>query len=845
MLLGKPTPFVGRDRELGNLLGTFDECRREPLAQVVVLIGAAGAGKSRLQQELVRRVSQDGGPVQVWIGRGDPMSAGAPLSLLAQMIRREAGIAHGEPMRVSRGKLHDRVLRQVRFDDVDRVTVFLGEMCGVPFHDQRRPMLRVARRDVDIMGDQMQRAWCTFVASECEAGPLVLVLEDLHWGDLPTVSFVDAAARTSAHRPLLVLALARPEVHHLFPDLWSNRIVQVVTLRPLGRAAARALVEHSLGTARAGPIVESIVDQAGGNPFYLEELIRAAAMGEVHPGTVLAMIGGRLELLPGEQRRLLRAASVLGESFWPDALAALVGPDADAIDRGLHELVDKEWLVRRAVSARAGQDEYAFRHALVREAADAMLTDEDRRLGHQLAGDWLERSGETDAMTIGEHFERGGRPGRAIGWYARAARQSLEGTDLRAAVDRARRGLACAGVTSDSAHEDLGQLRAILAEAYTWLGDNVEAEADGVAALEMLPPHSAPWYAAASQLALAAGRLNHHERVVALAEALRAAEVAPAEAAAWMRAALATAHMLAFAGGHLDLVDDLLARTEPHLAAVADADPSLPGHAAVVRAARAGAVGDFAASVDSMSAAAALLARVGHRRRAAVARHDVGSDCMQLGAWERAEQELRAALAEAEQLGMTRLASVARMNLGLTLAMRGAASDGERLERESLAALAVHADARLEAGLREYLARILLIAGDAAGAEAEVQRALPLVGDATMQRLHLLGLEAAVLLQERRAADARQVAGEGMNLIERLGEVEGDALVRLCWAEALHATGDAAAAREAIARACDRLHQLAARIHDDRLRASFLTGIPENARTLELARRWSGPDAAG
>ncbi|MGE5181437.1 MAG: protein kinase domain-containing protein, partial [Acidobacteriota bacterium] len=137
-LLGKPTPCVGRDRELGVLAGLYDECVGEPIARAVVVTGAAGIGKSRVRYELLRRIRDRGEPVEVWIGRGDPLTAGSPFALIAPALRRAAGILDGEPIEVRRQKLRARVMRHAS-GDVARTTRFLGELVGVPFGDESFP----------------------------------------------------------------------------------------------------------------------------------------------------------------------------------------------------------------------------------------------------------------------------------------------------------------------------------------------------------------------------------------------------------------------------------------------------------------------------------------------------------------------------------------------------------------------------------------------------------------------------------------------------------------------------------------------------------------------------------
>src|SRR5262249_44124522 len=160
-------------------------------------------------------------------------------------------------------------------------TEFLGELIGTPFPEESSVQLRAARQDAMLMGDQMRRAWEDFISSECAAQPVLIVLEDLHWGDRPSVQFIDAALRRAKEQPLFVLALARPDVHDLFPKLWADRDLQSIHLEELSRKASERLVRQVLGETFSAEVVERIVGQASGNAFYLEELIRAVAEGSV------------------------------------------------------------------------------------------------------------------------------------------------------------------------------------------------------------------------------------------------------------------------------------------------------------------------------------------------------------------------------------------------------------------------------------------------------------------------------------------------------------------------------------------------------------------------------------
>ncbi|HEU4734219.1 MAG TPA: AAA family ATPase, partial [Kofleriaceae bacterium] len=450
-LLGRPTSCVGRDWELSALTAILDECIDERETRAVIVTAAAGMGKSRLAAELVARVQRRDAPVAVWVGRGDSLRAGSTLDLLAQALRGALGLHRGEPLAERHARIRTRVAERVAEPERKRVAEFLGELVGAPFpaDGEAGASLRAARQDAQLMSEQMRRAWLDFLDAEAAAHPVLLVLEDLHWGDFGTVRFIDTALRDRSHRPWMVLALARPEVFEVFPKLWAERhSVQEIRLKELGRKAGERLVRQVLGDSVGPETIERLVKQADGNAFYLEELIRAAAEGKdgALPDTVLAMVETRLGRLAVEARRVLRAASVFGEVCWEGGVAVLLGGAMGATMVGdwLAVLIEQEVLAVRPHSRFPGERELMFRHALLREGAYASLTEDDRRLGHRLAGDWLERRGEADPMVLASHFELGGDGERAASYYLHAAEQALHIHDLDATMERATLGLACA-----------------------------------------------------------------------------------------------------------------------------------------------------------------------------------------------------------------------------------------------------------------------------------------------------------------------------------------------------------------------------------------------------------------
>jgi predicted ATPase len=314
------------------------------------------------------------------------------------------------------------------------------------------------------------------------------VLEDLHWSDVPSMKLIDDALSRLAEEPFMVVALARPELHEIAPDLWRERDAQELRLGTLSRKASTALARRVLGEGIAEETIERVVQQAGGNAFYLEELIRAVAEGAGGslPETVLAMVQSRLDGLKPEARQVTRAASVFGEVFWAGGVAALVEGTHSArrVEDCLLALVDRE-LIRPSVSSKIpGEKEYIFRHALVRDEAYATLSEGDRALGHRLAAEWLEQAGRTDAIAlverfglIGDHFLRGEAWAKGADYLHKAGDAAFKlhaYPEARAHFDRA---LLCLARLPETDEQRLHRINILLCYHETvWLGEELDSD---------------------------------------------------------------------------------------------------------------------------------------------------------------------------------------------------------------------------------------------------------------------------------------------------------------------------------------------------------------------------------
>ncbi len=831
-LLGRPTPCVGREHELALLDAALADCVERPNARLVLVTAPPGVGKSRLAGEWARRLAARDRPPRVLACRGEPTSAGAPFLLAAQLVRRATGVPEGAPATEQRAALARALGDRVRPADLPRLVTFLGELVGVP-QEGGGDELRAARGSALLMGDQIRLAWEDLLQLETAAGPVVLLVEDLHWGDAPSVSLFAAALRSLEERPLLVVAFGRPEIHELFPSLWGARGGQAIRLPELSRRASEELARAALGPTDP-ETVAWICERAGGHALYLEEIIRAVAEGKRAsvPPSAVAMVQARLAGLPAEARRLLRGASVFGEVFWRGGVAALIGRDARGLGEIFEELVQRETISDRRSSRFPGETEYTFRHALFREAALAMLTDADRALGHRLAAEWLLGAGERRPLVLAEHLERGGDAARAAEWYVQAAEEALAGNDFAGALERATRGLtlAEAGVLR-------GRLRLVQAEAHRWRGEEADAERCALEASELLEPGSARWYTA---LRVALTRLPARRALVDRVTLLlsQAPGAGHAATSAFVMAAVAASVQLAF-HGERELGWSLVEQAEA-LAALLPPTDVAQAWRLRARASMLEFEGRHDAALEANLAASRSFEAVGDLREACSLSTAVGwLQATELGLHEEAVRTLRQSLELARRMGLVRAILAAEQNLGAALLRLGQLDEARRRLEETGREFGRASDARMEAGSRFYLILLHTRRGDLERAEAEALTALELAREVPTTRACALAALARVLLGAGRPGEALERARAAQALLDELGGVEeGEAMIRLALAEALEASGLTPEARAAIEVARARLRERAGRIGDPRVKRAFLEDVPEHARTQALAEEW-------
>ena len=390
------TPLVGRRRELDTLVDIFERARSSRSAQLVTLVGEPGIGKSRLVYELFQAVERDPELVYWRQGRSLPYGEGVSFWALGEMVKAHAGILETDSEDEAQRKLHESVAAVMPTDEVEWTLGHLRPLVGI--------------EDASGRSDNQEgafAAWRGFLEGIADQSSLVLVFEDLHWADEGLLDFVDHLADWATRVPLLVVATARPELLTRRAG-WGGGKTNALTLSlaPLTGSETAELV-HALLERAAIPadVQATLLERAGGNPLYAEEFVRLLderAEEDALPETVQGIIAARLDALEREDKELLQDAAVLGRVFWAGAL----GRDREPAEAALHRLERREFVQRERRSTVAGETEYAFRHALVREVAYEQIPRAQRGDKHRRVADWLETLGRSEdlAELLAHHY---------------------------------------------------------------------------------------------------------------------------------------------------------------------------------------------------------------------------------------------------------------------------------------------------------------------------------------------------------------------------------------------------------------------------------------------------------
>jgi predicted ATPase/DNA-binding SARP family transcriptional activator len=406
--------FLGRENELTLLQSLHTRVVEHRHPSMVLILGDAGVGKSRLVDEFLGQ--GDLSSPTVYRGRCLAYGEGTTYWALREILWAAAGIRFDDPAVTAARKLSDRVGAVVDESEAMRVTAALAIASGIALPDN--PLERLTPGSV---ADEIALAWPAFISGLAALAPAIMVIEDLHWAEEPLMEMLERMIARSTG-PLLLLTTARPEPAERRSG-WSTRPgVSQISLEPLTDAASRELVAELLPQSD-GKVRGRVVATAEGNPFFAEELARHLSgehgdLAEV-PNTVRAVLAARIDRLPETEKQVLQDAAVIGRVFWASALESV--EPRGGLREVLLALEDRELVVTHPTSSLPGNTELSFRHGLTREVAYRSIPRAQRCRTHAAIGEWIEQlAGDRRDEFIdllAYHYEAASAPGdAALAW---------------------------------------------------------------------------------------------------------------------------------------------------------------------------------------------------------------------------------------------------------------------------------------------------------------------------------------------------------------------------------------------------------------------------------------------
>lgn len=392
--------FVDRHAEIAQLETELRTATRRGRSRVQVVSGEPGLGKSRLAEEFARRVH----PLSVLSGRCRPFGRRRPLDPLAEALYGAIVPSGGTEPGEVKNDLARLASRIAHGPDRAVLARDLGILLGVE---------RIEDRGPDPI-EGVVRAVRTTVEDLARQGPVLLVVDDLHWAESELLDAMEHAFVSPWEGPILMLGLSRPEGY--------GQLLPAIELSALDEDHSGVLARKVLGSELPPELVRSLVSRSGGNPLFLEEsvrmLIESEAIAEESgrwvvkrpddvervPSAIRRLISARLDGLPPNEKRLLQDASVVGDAIWEIVLDQLY--EGARCRPVLRSLEGRDLLRRRRHSSLPGSSEYGFKHVLIREVAYESLPKAERARKHLTIGRWLSQElSHDDPAMVAHHFE--------------------------------------------------------------------------------------------------------------------------------------------------------------------------------------------------------------------------------------------------------------------------------------------------------------------------------------------------------------------------------------------------------------------------------------------------------
>lgn len=387
---GLAAPMVGRDQELARVQHVVETLARDAHSGIVLVTGEAGMGKTRLLGELKHRIARTPELAALRVYEGGCVAYGqSPYDVQVQILAGLLGIRPEDSVTTRREKTKMRVRELAGERALFDILPYIENLMGLP-PTERELTERIRHLEPAQLRQQMFLAMRDLLVHAAREHPLVLVLEDLHWVDKPSLDLLMFLLSTQ-DAPIVFLCVARPadnqavlQIQRVGETLGEGQFTRIA-LEPLSLEQSATLIDLLLTIADLpGALRDMIPQRAEGNPFYLEEILRAlidrniirrhGERWEITPGsdghsfpvprTLESLIMTRLDHLSESTRYTAQCAAVIGRDFSDSILIRIAETNPSQLENDLQELLDHEVLQQ----TENGQDRhFAFRHILTQQ----------------------------------------------------------------------------------------------------------------------------------------------------------------------------------------------------------------------------------------------------------------------------------------------------------------------------------------------------------------------------------------------------------------------------------------------------------------------------------------------